>query len=91
MLATSCRPQARFSDDRAAGVGDSELEPAPVLQVQRERLRARLGYAWRESSTPQPKKAPQGLALAWWLEQLRSEATRTALLERHAGLPQAVD
>lgn len=62
-----------------------------VKHVQRERLRARLGYAWRESSTPQPKKAPQGLALAWWLEQLSSEATRSALLERHAGLPQAVD
>jgi len=65
-----------------------------VKQVQRSvhRVhRARLGYAWRDSATPQPKKAPQGLALAWWLAQLDSEATRRALLERHSGLLQAVD
>jgi len=62
-----------------------------VKAVQRERRRARLGYAWRASAAPQPKKAPQGLALAWWLEQLDSPATRKALLERHIGLPQAVD
>ncbi|MES2958235.1 MAG: LysR family transcriptional regulator [Pseudomonadota bacterium] len=62
-----------------------------VKAVQRETQRARLGYAWRDSATPQPKKAPQGLALAWWLEQLASAATRRALLERHTGLPQAVD
>ncbi len=62
-----------------------------VKAVQRATCRARLGYAWRENATPQPKKAPQGLALAWWLEQLSSQATRKALLERHTGLPQAVD
>jgi DNA-binding transcriptional LysR family regulator len=62
-----------------------------VKAVQREPQRARLGYAWRDSATPQPKKAPQGLALAWWLEQLGHAATRRALLERHTGLPQAVD
>jgi len=62
-----------------------------VKAVQRERRRARLGYAWREGATPQAKKAPQGLALAWWLEQLASKATRKALLERHTGLAQAVD
>jgi DNA-binding transcriptional LysR family regulator len=61
-----------------------------VKRVQREPARARLGYAWREAATPQPKKAPQGLALAWWLEQLASEATRKALLERHTGLPQTL-
>ena len=55
-----------------------------VKEVQRERRRARLGYAWREAATPQPKKAPQGLALAWWLEQLGSAATRRALIERGA-------
>ncbi len=55
-----------------------------VKEVQRERRRARLGYAWRESAAPQPKKAPQGLALAWWLEQLASPATRRALIERSA-------
>ena len=59
--------------------------------LQRENPRARLGYAWRQSATPQPKKAPQGLALAWWLKQLGSAATRRALLERHLGLAQAVD
>ena len=62
-----------------------------VKTLQRENPRLRLGYAWRQSATPQPKKAPQGLALAWWLEQLDSAATRSALLERHAGMLQAVD
>ena len=62
-----------------------------VKDVQRQRSRARFGYAWRAAAVPQPRKAPQGLALAWWLEQLDSPATRLALLERHAGLPQNVD
>ena len=55
--------------------------------VQRARLPAQFGYAWRASATPQPRKAPQGLALQWWLAQLDSPATRRALLERHVGLP----
>jgi len=54
--------------------------------VQRVRLPAQFGYAWRAGATPQPRKAPQGLALQWWLSQLESPATRRALLERHAGL-----
>jgi DNA-binding transcriptional LysR family regulator len=62
-----------------------------VKAVQRVSRRARLGYAWRDNATPKAKKAPQGLALAWWLEQLDSKATRKALIERHTGLPQAVD
>jgi DNA-binding transcriptional LysR family regulator len=62
-----------------------------VKAVQREYRRARLGYAWREAAAPQPKKAPQGLALGWWLGQLDHASTRKALLERHTGLPQAVD
>ena len=62
-----------------------------VKAVQRAPQRARLGYAWREAAAPQPKKAPQGLALAWWLKQLDSKATRKALLERHGGLAQALD
>ncbi|MBV8502646.1 MAG: LysR family transcriptional regulator [Paucibacter sp.] len=37
-------------------------------------------FAWRNSGQ-QP-----GLALAWWLQQLRSPATQHALLERHEGL-----
>ncbi len=40
-----------------------------------------LHYAWHT-----PGNAPPGLALQWWLAQLRSAATRTALLERYAGL-----
>jgi len=59
-----------------------------VKKVQRHRLDGRLGYAWR---TPLParrgtaRKPPLGLALRWWLEQLESETTRKALLERHGG------
>jgi molybdate transport repressor ModE-like protein len=37
----------------------------------------RLSYAWRSSPAP-------GRALQWWLDQLQSEATREALLQRHA-------
>jgi DNA-binding transcriptional LysR family regulator len=55
--------------------------------VQRTRQPAAFGYAWRSAATPQPRKAPQGLALQWWLEQLESPATRHALLERHGGQP----
>jgi DNA-binding transcriptional LysR family regulator len=55
--------------------------------VQRSRQPALFGYAWRAAATPQPRKAPQGLALQWWLQQLESPATRQALLERHLGLP----
>ncbi len=56
-------------------------------QVKRHQRVGSMAYAWRSTAVPQPKKAPQGLALAWWLEQLASPATRKALLERH--LPQA--
>ncbi len=62
-----------------------------VKATQRKQTRARLGYAWRASAAPQPRKAPQGLALQWWLEQLQSPATRQALLERHCGMPMPVD
>ncbi len=58
-----------------------------VKAVQRQRIPARMSYAWRHGAAPQPRKAPQGLALQWWLRQLESPATRTALLERQAGLP----
>ena len=43
--------------------------------------RGPLHYAWRTAGNARP-----GLALQWWLGQLRSEATRRALLERHEGL-----
>jgi DNA-binding transcriptional LysR family regulator len=41
-------------------------------------------YAWRQNATGS-SQAP-GKALAWWLEHLRSETTRKALLEQHEGL-----
>lgn len=62
-----------------------------VKEVARRSHVARFGYAWRAAATPQPRKAPQGLALQWWLNQLESAATRKALIERHAGLPSAND
>ena len=40
---------------------------------------AHLHYAWRN-----PAPAAPGRALQWWLAQLDSTATRTALLSRHA-------
>jgi DNA-binding transcriptional LysR family regulator len=58
-----------------------------VKTVQRELPTASLIYAWRSAAVGQPRRAPQGLALQWWLKQLESPATRTALLERHHGLP----
>jgi DNA-binding transcriptional LysR family regulator len=45
-----------------------------------ERPAFRLNYAWRNTG-----QRP-GLALAWWLSQLESPATRRALLEQHEGL-----
>ncbi|MBX3656179.1 MAG: LysR family transcriptional regulator [Ramlibacter sp.] len=51
-----------------------------VRQVQRATRLVRVGYAWRGGES-----ARHGRALAWWLQQLESPATRTALLERHQG------
>ena len=58
-----------------------------VKQVQRSRFEGRLGYAWRTPVARRgaARKPPLGLALRWWLEQLESEKTRKALLERHGG------
>ncbi|WP_395699639.1 LysR substrate-binding domain-containing protein [Aquabacterium sp.] len=58
-----------------------------VKPVARQLPPMRCGYAWRSAATPQPKRAPQGLALHWFLQQLKSPATRQALLERHIGRP----
>lgn len=58
-----------------------------VKPTQRPRLPAQMNYAWRSGAVPQPRRAPQGLALQWWLAQLDSPATRQALLERHLALP----
>jgi len=60
-------------------------------KVHRQRQQVRLAYAWRSAAVGQPRKAPQGLALQWWLGQLDSATTRQALLERHCGLPSDVD
>ena len=59
-----------------------------VKKVERNRFEGRLGYAWRTPAATRraaTKKPPMGLALRWWLEQLESETTRKALLERHGG------
>jgi DNA-binding transcriptional LysR family regulator len=62
-----------------------------VKRVQRAGQVAQFGYAWRAAATSQPRKAPQGLALQWWLQQLESPATRCALLARYVGLPVPVE
>jgi molybdate transport repressor ModE-like protein len=56
-----------------------------VKSVARRSPKVAFAYAWRSAAAQQPKKAPQGLALGWWLEQLQSPKTRRALLERHGG------
>ena len=52
-----------------------------VRQVERPQRIVRVNYAWRNVA-----KSGPGRALAWWLEQLGSPATRAALLERHRGV-----
>ncbi len=49
-----------------------------VIKDTYDSRRATLHYAWRTSGQPPAK------ALSWWLGQLKSEATRKALLEHHA-------
>ena len=50
-----------------------------VREIRRAPRRTlRLSYAWRS-----PGNLGPGRALQWWLTQLESQATRTALLERH--------
>ncbi len=49
-----------------------------ALEVQRPNRNIRMSYAWRSVGHLGP-----GRALQWWLAQLESAATRTALLERH--------
>jgi DNA-binding transcriptional LysR family regulator len=62
-----------------------------VKEVKRAQRKSMLAYAWRASAVSQPRQAPQGLALQWWLQQLSSPATREALVNRHCGLMSAVD
>jgi molybdate transport repressor ModE-like protein len=49
-----------------------------ALEVQRPTRSVRMSYAWRSAGNLGP-----GRALQWWLTQLESPATRSALLERH--------
>ncbi len=51
-----------------------------VKKTERVARSVRVNYAWRAASN-----AP-GRALQWWLNQLESPTTRTALLERHRDL-----
>lgn len=52
-----------------------------VKKMERSPRVMRIHYAWRSVAG-----AGHGRALAWWLEQLESPATRAALLERHRGV-----
>jgi DNA-binding transcriptional LysR family regulator len=56
------------------------------------RTSPKMGYAWRspDAAAPGAARKPQlGLALRWWLDQLESPATRSALLQRHGQVPLA--
>ncbi|MBT9457924.1 MAG: LysR family transcriptional regulator [Burkholderiaceae bacterium] len=74
---------------RGLGCG-SIPEPMVRRHVEAGRLRikateagrrsANLHYSWRNTGHP------PGRALAWWLQQLGSTATRKALVEQHEGL-----
>jgi molybdate transport repressor ModE-like protein len=55
-----------------------------VRRVQHALQPVQLGYAWRNQTDDKGRHKPSGLALAWWLQQLKRPATRKALLERHA-------
>jgi DNA-binding transcriptional LysR family regulator len=48
-----------------------------VRKVERPARVVRVSYAWRSLT-----RGTHGRALQWWLQQLESAATRTALLER---------
>ncbi|MGA0569319.1 LysR substrate-binding domain-containing protein [Variovorax sp. VNK109] len=52
-----------------------------VRQTRRQTRIGRMSYAWRT-----PGASGMGRALQWWLQQLESPKTRTALLERHHGV-----
>jgi hypothetical protein len=49
-----------------------------VKKTERPQRTEPLHYAWRLT-----KSANQGQALQWWLRQLESETTRSALIEEH--------
>ena len=49
-----------------------------VKKTERPQRNVPLHYAWRQTKT-----INQGRALQWWLSQLESETTRSALLDEH--------
>ena len=49
-----------------------------VKKTERAKRTVTIHYAWRNNGT-----ATQGRAMQWWLQQLESPTTRTALIERH--------
>ena len=51
-----------------------------VKTTQQPARLVRVNYAWRNTGSQ------QGRALQWWLKQLESPTTRSALLERHRGV-----
>ena len=51
-----------------------------VKRTERPVRQVRLSYAWRGAET-----SKHGRALQWWLKQLESPPTRTALLEGRHG------
>src|SRR5204863_210544 len=79
-------PQPQGRDHIAAG-------RLVVKTTQRGVMHPRLAYAWRTHAIDAPggsrKAQQQGLALRWWLDQLESPTTRTALLEHHSAVPLA--
>jgi DNA-binding transcriptional LysR family regulator len=50
-----------------------------VKKTERAKRLVTVHYAWRGNKTQ-----TQGRAMQWWLAQLESHTTRTALLENHA-------
>lgn len=62
-----------------------------VKSLKRGEHKPQMGYAWRKLAAPDPKGPPRGLALGWWLDQLKHATTRRALIERHSGVLLSVE
>jgi DNA-binding transcriptional LysR family regulator len=64
------------------GMAHRYIESGVLVQKQTERPRRLITvhYAWHKA-----KVQTQGRAMQWWLAQLESATTRTALLENHTG------
>ena len=64
------------------GMAHRYLETGRLVFKQTERAKrlVTVHYAWRNAKAQTP-----GRAMQWWLAQLESATTRTALLENHAG------